>query len=104
MQREEGYGGTLIGLSAIYHALGRNADSDAALRSGEREAATQAPYFIALMHAFRGEGDAALRWLDRAYLQKDYQVQYIKGEWFLRSLQNDPRYKAFLRRMNLPEG
>jgi len=45
----------------------------------------------------------AFEWPDRAYRQKDSGLQYVKGDWLLRSLERDPRYKAFLKRMNLPE-
>ena len=50
-----------------------------------------------------GEVDQAFEWLDRAFLQKDIVVAYIKGEPLLKSLERDPRYKTFLRKMNLPE-
>jgi hypothetical protein len=30
-------------------------------------------------------------------------MPYIRGDVLVRSLQRDPRYKAFLRQMNLPE-
>jgi tetratricopeptide (TPR) repeat protein len=103
MQHEDVYGGQQSGLATVYYALGRKAESDSALRSAERDVATEGPYLIALTHAFRGEADAAFRWLDRAYIEKSYQVQYIKGEWLFSSLQNDTRYKAFLKKMNLPE-
>jgi len=42
-------------------------------------------------------------WLDRAYLQRESGLYWLKGDTLLRNLEGDPRYKAFLRRMNLPE-
>ncbi len=92
-----------VGLAMAFHALRRKADSDAAIQHAERDYGQLTPYMIACAHALRGESDAAFRWLDRAYAQKDYYVQYIKGEWMLKSIEADPRYKAFLRKMNLPE-
>jgi hypothetical protein len=44
-----------------------------------------------------------LKWLERAYAQKDPGLYAIKGEPLLANLEGDPRYKAFLRKMNLPE-
>jgi len=44
----------------------------------------------------------ALKWLDRAYTHKD-ELHLIKGDPMLDKIDRDPRYKAFLRKMNLPE-
>jgi hypothetical protein len=40
-------------------------------------------------------------WLDRAYRQHERSLVYAK--WWFDELRFDPRYKAFLRKMNLPE-
>ncbi len=103
MQKEAVEGGRLSGLACIYHAAGRRAESDAAAHSVENGVESEGPYNIALAHACRGEADEAFRLLDRAYLEKDYQLQYVRSEWLLRSLKHDDRYKALLRKMNLPE-
>jgi len=42
--------------------------------------------------------------LDRAYSQKDPYLVSIKGNPMLKKIESDPRYKAFLKKMNLPEG
>ena len=54
-------------------------------------------------HAFRGELDPAFEWLERAYNQRDGGVTEIKGDRLMRGLVSDPRYKAFLRKLKLPE-
>jgi hypothetical protein len=41
--------------------------------------------------------------LERAYGQKDSSLFQIVGEPLFERLADDPRYKAFLRKMNLPE-
>jgi hypothetical protein len=51
----------------------------------------------------RGERDRAFSWLERAYQQHDYNLSYILAEPDLASLHQDPRWKPFLRKMNLPE-
>jgi len=102
MQQEALEGGQLSGLAIVYYALGRKADSDSALSRAERDVATQGPFNIASIHAIRGEANAAFHWLERAYAEKDYSLQYIKGEWRFSSLQKDARYKALLQKMNLP--
>jgi TolB-like protein/Tfp pilus assembly protein PilF len=93
----------LAGLPLVYHALGRHRESDAALAALESKYAREAAYQIAEVHAFRGEADLAFQWLERAYDQRDGGLVEIKGEPLLRGLAGDPRYKAFLRKMKLPE-
>src|SRR5436309_2279013 len=95
--------GRVQGLILIYYALGRKADSDAQLAALTREHASDDAFSIAELHAYRGEVDGAFRWLDRAYAQKDSSRYLVKGAPLLKNLETDPRYKVFLRRMNLPE-
>jgi hypothetical protein len=61
------------------------------------------PSGIARVYAFRGEKDRALEWLDRAYEARDADLYNIVGDPLLKNLEGDPRYKAFLRKMNLSE-
>jgi len=91
------------GLILVYYALGRKADSDAQLATLTREHAGDDALEIAEAHAYRGEGDDAFRWLDRAYAQKGVGLYLVKGDPLLKNLEPDPRYKAFLRKMKLPE-
>ena len=90
-----------IGLPLAYHALGRKAESDAALRELTRKFGDEWAFQIAEVHAFRGELDEALAWLDRAYAQRDGGLAEIKGDPLLEKLEGDPRFEAFLRRMKL---
>jgi TolB-like protein/Flp pilus assembly protein TadD len=94
---------TRLGGSAMsYFALGSKADSDAALAQ-MLERQTNHPYFIAQVYAYRGEADEAFKWLDRAYAQKDASLALLKSQERFMKLQGDERYKAFLKKMNLPE-
>jgi hypothetical protein len=56
-----------------------------------------------LNYAYRGDKDPALQWLERAHQQRDSKLCEMVGEPLLKSIENEPRFKAFLRRMNLPE-
>lgn len=57
---------------------------------------------IAYVHAYRGETNATFEWLERAYAQKDSGLPYIRTYGFLmQKVAADPRYSAFLRRMQL---
>jgi hypothetical protein len=86
-----------------YFALGRMAESDAALAQMTNHS-TGHSFFIAQVYAFRGETDEALKWLERAYEQKDSGgLPLIKGDPLFKKIEDDPRYKAFLKKMNLPE-
>jgi hypothetical protein len=83
-----------------YFAAGRKAESDAQLAEAIRQNATDWPQGIASVYAFRGEKDRAFEWLERAYEARDY---YMKGDPLFKNLESDSRYKAFLRKLNLPE-
>ena len=54
------------------------------------------------MYAFRGEADRAFEWLERAYVQRDGGLTTLKGDPLLKSLERNPRYAAFLKKMRLP--
>jgi serine/threonine protein kinase/TolB-like protein len=88
---------------AIYWALGQRAASDAALAELERKYAAGSAFNIAEMHAWRGETDAAFRWLDRAYRQRDPAMEMVKIDPLLHSLHRDPRFETVLARMNLAD-
>jgi TolB-like protein/predicted Zn-dependent protease len=101
---KESVDGARLGGSAMsYYSLGRKSDSDAALAQ-LLEIQSSRPFTIARVYAFRGESDEAFKWLDRAYAQRDPSLQIIKTQQLLTTkLETDPRYKAFLKKMNLPE-
>jgi TolB-like protein/tetratricopeptide (TPR) repeat protein len=92
-----------LGFSIVYHRMGREAESDAALAEYTKKHADDDAFDIADAHAYRGEVDQAFSWLDRAYRQKDPALYTIKANPDFKSIEPDPRYKAFLRKMNLPE-
>jgi TolB-like protein/Tfp pilus assembly protein PilF len=92
-----------LGLALVYYRMGRKAESDEALEQYTKEHATDDAFDIADVHAYRGEVDQAFLWLDRAYSQKDPALYTIKADPDFKSIAPDSRYKAFLRKMNLPE-
>ena len=85
-------------------ATGRKAEADVALQAQIAHWADRGAYFVAQTYAYRGDHDRALQWLERAYQQKDAALMEITGEPLFKNLSDDPRYKAFLRKMKLPEG
>jgi TolB-like protein/Tfp pilus assembly protein PilF len=103
IQKETPLGGRAAGLVLVYHELHRKQEADAELTQLEAEHSADMAMWIAEAHAFRGQKDQAFTWLDRAYAQKDYFLWTIKGDPLLKNLEGDPRFKAFLKKMNLPE-
>ena len=84
-----------------YHALGREKESDAALNELITKYNASNASEIAMVYAFRDQTDKAFVWLDRAYAQRDPGLMSTKVEPLLKSLHNDPRYAAFLKKLNL---
>jgi tetratricopeptide (TPR) repeat protein len=91
----------LSALPAAYWALGRKAESDAALKELETKYALDDACSIAEMHAYRGEIDLAFQWLDRAYRQHDGGMIQVRVAPLLQNLHQDQRYKAVLVKMKL---
>jgi TolB-like protein/Tfp pilus assembly protein PilF len=102
MQKESQAVARVGGFAMAYFALGRKAESDAALAQ-LIDSQSKRAFFISGVYAFRGELDEALKWLDRAYAQKDPALLLLKSQLAFDKLDGDPRYKAFLLKMNLPE-
>jgi tetratricopeptide (TPR) repeat protein len=90
-------------MSAVLLAMHRTRDSDADLGKAIKTSAVDWPSSIAKLYAFRGNSDQAIAWLERAYAFRDEDLYFVKGDPQLRALAGDPRYKAFLRKMNLPD-
>ena len=57
---------------------------------------------IAQVYAFRNQSDEEFEWLDRAYAKRDDGLVFVKVEPLLKSLHSDPRFAAFLKKLNLP--
>jgi tetratricopeptide (TPR) repeat protein len=103
MQKEVDDATRLGGTAMAYFTLRRKADSDVALAQMLKDQAKNSAFYIAQVYSFRGEADEAFKWLDRAYEQKDPSLSHIKGDVPFKTLESDPRYKALLKKMNLPE-
>jgi tetratricopeptide (TPR) repeat protein len=96
-------GGQDLGLAPIYFVLGNKVESDAAMKRQTHQYGELWPYSVAQAHASRNEGQQALEWLDRAYDARDSDLQFVRNDPLLASIRPDPRYKALLLKMNLPE-
>jgi hypothetical protein len=85
----------------IHHALGRPAESDAALKALIDGFGWTAAFQIAEVCAYRNEVGKAFEWLETAYAQRDPGVVYSAVDPLLRPLHGDPRWRPFLRRLGL---
>jgi TolB-like protein/Tfp pilus assembly protein PilF len=60
-------------------------------------------YLIAEIHVALGEKEAAFKLLDKAYDERSIDLVLAKVDPRLDPLRDDPRFKAMLKRLNLPE-
>ena len=89
----------MVGLPMAYHALGRKADSDAALAALIAKYEKEGPYNIAYVYAFRGEADKAFGWLDKAVEYGDGGLAEIVTDNLFDKIHADPRWLPFLRKV-----
>jgi serine/threonine protein kinase/Flp pilus assembly protein TadD len=102
-RRIDNEGFRLSSVAMAEHTLGHAAESQQDLEQLIAQHAKEAAFQIAEIYAWRGERNKAFEWLERAYQQRDGGLSDIKTDPPLANLRDDPRYKAFLRKMNLPE-
>ena len=60
-------------------------------------------YQIAEAYGRRGDADRAFEWLERAYVQRDGGLSWMKASRHLRPLHRDARWRPFLEKMGLDE-
>ncbi|MBV8436275.1 MAG: winged helix-turn-helix domain-containing protein [Silvibacterium sp.] len=92
----------LTDLALVYHTLGREHDSNAALSELIAKNDSDSAYQIAEVYAFRGESDKSFEWLARAYKQRDSGLPDIKVDPLMKNLHRDPRYRELLTKLRLP--
>ena len=59
-------------------------------------------YAIAEVYSFRNQPDEAFEWLERAYSERNSGLIIAKVDPLLKSLHNDPRFAALLKKLNMP--
>ncbi len=91
------------GLAIAYFALGRRPESDRSLEQLKERLANQWAYGIAQVHAYRMERDEAFSWLEKAYTQRDPDLQLVKIDPLLKNLRGDPSIYS-LSQQNEPFG
>jgi tetratricopeptide (TPR) repeat protein len=86
----------------IYHALGREQDSNSALAELRAKHRNDSAYQIAEVYAFRSQSGKSFEWLERAYKQRDAGLPDIKVDPVFSSLRRDARYIELLKQLRLP--
>jgi serine/threonine-protein kinase len=103
MEQETDLGYRHVGRALALDTLGCRGDADRELAVAEQKFAHEKSFWIALVYAARNDPDRAFAWLDRALRQHDDGLLWMTGDPLLSNVSSDPRYKALLRKMNLPE-
>jgi len=93
----------LTDVAMAEHSLGHPMESQRALDELIAKHASDGAYQVAEALAWRGEKDKAFEWLERAYRQRDGGLAEVKVDLLLDRLHGDPRFRALLKKMNLPE-
>ena len=96
---------TLGYLGYVYAAAGKKSEAQKVLEELKELSKKQyvSPYNIACIYAGLGDKDQAFEYLERAYQERSFFMVLLKTEAVLDNLRPDPRFKAMLKRMNLPE-
>jgi adenylate cyclase len=102
-QRESDEVSRLIASAGALDRLGRRAESEAAMHQILERYGKSDPISVAQALVVVGQRDDAFRWLDKASKAKAPGIFGIKGNEYLQSLQNDPRWIRLCRELKLPE-
>ena len=95
--------GRPLGVALAEHDLHHFEQSKHALDQLIATHAHDSAYAIATAYAWSGDRDQAFVWLERAVVQHDGGLLYLKFDPLLRGLRDDARYKVLLRKLRLPE-
>ena len=94
----------LAPLGTAYAAAGRVDDANGVL--GEIDALSSimyvSPRVVAAIHAWLGQPEVALDWLDRAYVQRAPLMAFVNVDPVWDPLRAEPRFEAIVDRMNFP--
>ena len=93
-------------LPLVLDALSRASEAGRGRADAEAKYGKEYPYQIGLLYAAHKDLVRAFAWWDRAFQQHDTNLIYVKmapAITLMPQLAADPRFKALLRKMKLPE-
>jgi len=82
-----------------FHALGRARESEAATKELIRGYGEAQPALVGLVYSYRGDRDAAFKWLEKAASIRDPAVTSVAFDVLTDPLRDDPRWLPFLRKI-----
>ncbi|MGO9266744.1 MAG: TIR domain-containing protein [Candidatus Binataceae bacterium] len=103
MSEEPDEGSRITCLPQAMWELGRRAEADAMLAKAENKYGSSLAYWLAETYAVRDDKNAAFKWLARADENHESYLMNLKWDPWLNNLHGDPRFTAWLRKLNLPE-
>jgi TolB-like protein/class 3 adenylate cyclase/tetratricopeptide (TPR) repeat protein len=93
----------LMGLAIAHQALGNWPESAAALEELIQKHGKDSPYQVADAYAACGDADTAFEWIERAIVERDPGISYLRMDPFLHEIRDDARWELLLRKMKLLE-
>jgi TolB-like protein/cytochrome c-type biogenesis protein CcmH/NrfG len=103
IEKEPDEASRLWALAILDWGIGHKTESDAAVSRLEQRYASGNPGYIAEVRAYRGELDAAFKWLDQAYERQKFMMSIMTVDPLLSNLRGDPRFEAMLVKAKLDD-
>jgi TolB-like protein len=72
-------------------------------RQAQRKTGYSSAYRIATLYADLGDKDQAFRWLNTAYLERDWFLLGLKTDFLLDPIRSDPRFAELVGKVGLPQ-
>ena len=96
---------SLADLGYVYALAGRKEDALALIKEIEAKYARREakPMFVAVVYAGLDEKDKMFEWLEKGLEERSGQLAEIRWQMPFDPYRDEPRFKALLKRMNLPE-
>ena len=91
-----------VALALARHIGSDRAAADAALETLIAKYANTDAYEIAEVYALRNDAKATFEWLDRAWSNRETEIQNLLYDPFLLRYKDDPRFATFCRKVGLP--
>ena len=91
-------------VGCVYAAMGKRTEARSILNSLKNKAhfSYVSPYLIASIYSQLGERDEALRWLEKAYDERDG-ISYLAADPMMDPLRSDSRFVFLIQRLHLPQ-
>jgi eukaryotic-like serine/threonine-protein kinase len=73
------------------------------VRQAQRKTGFMAAYNVAILYAALGEKDETFRWLNTAYEERDFQMEWLRTDFLFDPVRSDPRYAELVRKIGFPQ-